>query len=349
MKISILLPYKENFSTEYAGAVSLLLKDIIPLSKYKKFINIFGSTSFKKDILKKKYINLKINNFFFQSKTNSYIKKFIEYENKKKSDLIEIHNRPIYVNKIHKINKNLVLYFHNDPLQSKGSKSINDRINLLKKTKKIIFISKWVKNRFLKGIKKKYLVKNKFDVIQHSTNKKKVDFKKKCKIILFVGRLNKSKGYDIFGKSILNILNKYPDWKSVVIGDEPRENLIFKHKNLKVLGFQKFNIVSNWFLKSDICVVCSRWEEPFGRTALEASSSGCAVIVTNKGGLPEASPKAIKLKNLTINNIQNSLLKLINNKNFKKSLQRKIYNNFYLTNKYISNKVDTYRSILIKE
>ena len=29
MKISILLPYKENFSSEYAGAVSLQLKDTI--------------------------------------------------------------------------------------------------------------------------------------------------------------------------------------------------------------------------------------------------------------------------------------------------------------------------------
>ena len=344
MKISILLPYKENFSTDYAGAVSLLLKDIIPLSKYKKFINIYGSTHFKKNILKKKYINLKLNNFFLQSKSNSYIKKFIEHENKKKSDIIEIHNRPIYVNKLYKVNKNLVLYFHNDPLQSKGSISINERINLLEKTKKIIFISKWVKNRFTKGINKKYLLKYKFDIIHHSTNKKKVDFKKKEKIILFVGRLNKSKGYDIFGKVLLNVLKKFPDWRSVVIGDEPRESLIFNHKNLIILGFKKYNIVSKWFLKSDICVVCSRWEEPFGRTALEASS-----IVTKRGGLPEASPRAIKLKNLTINNVQKSLFQLIKNEKFKKSLQRKIYNNFYLTNKYVSNKVDEYRSVLLNK
>jgi len=112
--------------------------------------------------------------------------------------------------------------------------------------------------------------------------------------------------------------------------------------------FKKNNIVSKWFLKSEICVVCSRWQEPFGRTALEASSSGCAVIVTKKGGLPEASPKAIKLKNLTVSNLQKKLFKLIQNKKFKKSLQSKIYNNFYLTNEYISNKVDEYRSFLIK-
>ncbi len=36
MKISILLPYKENFSPSYPGAVSLFVKDTAALSKYKK-------------------------------------------------------------------------------------------------------------------------------------------------------------------------------------------------------------------------------------------------------------------------------------------------------------------------
>ena len=36
MKISILLPYKENFSPTYAGAVSLFVKDTVNLSKFKK-------------------------------------------------------------------------------------------------------------------------------------------------------------------------------------------------------------------------------------------------------------------------------------------------------------------------
>ena len=36
MKISILLPYKENFSPTYAGAVSLFVKDTVKLSEFKK-------------------------------------------------------------------------------------------------------------------------------------------------------------------------------------------------------------------------------------------------------------------------------------------------------------------------
>ena len=48
MKISILLPYKENFSPIYAGAVSLFVKDTTRISKFKKNITIFGSTNLKK-------------------------------------------------------------------------------------------------------------------------------------------------------------------------------------------------------------------------------------------------------------------------------------------------------------
>ena len=48
MKISILLPYKENFSPKYPGAVSLFVKDTSITSKYKNSVKIFGNTNYKK-------------------------------------------------------------------------------------------------------------------------------------------------------------------------------------------------------------------------------------------------------------------------------------------------------------
>ena len=58
MKISILLPYKENFSPIYAGAVSLFVKDTVKISKYKNNITIYGNTNLKKIYNLKKRINL---------------------------------------------------------------------------------------------------------------------------------------------------------------------------------------------------------------------------------------------------------------------------------------------------
>ncbi len=347
MKISVLLPYKENFSPNYPGAVSLFLKDTIPLSKFKKNIKVYGHTNFKKKLLKN-YENLKFKKFFFKSSSKSYIKKFLEHEKTKKSKLIEVHNRPNYINELYKYNQNLVLYFHNDPLKMKKSISLEDRKQILEKTLLVIFNSKWSRNQFKKGLKMNDF-KNKLKVIYQSTNKKKIDFKNKKNIIIFVGRLNSSKGYDLFGNAVLNILNKYPKWSAIIIGDEPREKIIFNHKRFKVLGFKNNNIVTKWFKKAQISVTCSRINEPFGRTALEASSTGCAVIISNKGGLPEASPNAIKLKNLTIKNLQNKIEKLIKNKKFKNYIQKKIYNSFSLSNKLISKNIDDYRFKLFKD
>ena len=66
LKISILLPYKENFSPDYPGAVSIYVKDTTKASKFKNTIFIYGSTNYKKKLLKN-YINLPFNKEIFQS------------------------------------------------------------------------------------------------------------------------------------------------------------------------------------------------------------------------------------------------------------------------------------------
>jgi glycosyltransferase involved in cell wall biosynthesis len=347
MKISILLPYKENFSSLYAGAISIFLKDIISKSKYKKKITVFGHTQLKKKLLPK-YINLNFKKSFFKSSSKSYLDKFIENEIKNKSDIIEVHNRPKYINKLSKFFNNLVLFFHNDPLDMENSKSKTDRIQLLNKTKKIIFNSKWTKSRFLLNLKLNKFQKEKIQIIHQSTNKVKISLNNKQNNIIFVGRLNKSKGFDIFGKTIIKILDKYNNWNATVIGDEPREKYFFKHKNLSILGFKKHEFTLKALAKSSICVVCSRWEEPFGRIALEASSRGCAVIITNKGGLREAATNPLVINNLNEKTLYNSINRLISNNDLRKKLQKKSLDNFYLTNEFISKKIDTYRKEIVK-
>ena len=77
MKISILLPYKENFSPTYPGAVSLFIKDTSKISKFKKNIIIFGNTKYDKKF-KIKYFNLKLEKETLKSQSKSYVKEFIK-------------------------------------------------------------------------------------------------------------------------------------------------------------------------------------------------------------------------------------------------------------------------------
>ena len=343
MKISILLPYKENFSSNYAGAVSLFVKDTSLNSKYKKSIYVYGNMSYSKPFLKN-YININLNKSVFQRNSKNYVSKFLEQEKENNSDIIEIHNRPNYIRYLENIkNKKIILYFHNDPLSMNGSKTVSDRLYLLNNIDKILFNSKWSQKRFFINIDNEDLLKQKTSVCYQSTSRVSVNFSKKKKLISFIGKLNRAKGYDLFGDAIIKILNKYNDWKAIVIGDEPREKINFKHQNLKNIGFASHNFVLEKLKEVSISVVCSRWEEPFGRTSLEAASRGSAVIISNKGGLPETSKSAIILPYLNSQNIFKTIENLILNSNKLKKVQKQNYKDFEFNHKFISELIDNVR------
>ena len=208
MKISVLLPYKENFSPEYPGAVSLFVYETTKISKFKKDITVFGNTNFKKTF-NLKYVNIDLRKNLFSSQTKNYVKKFIKLEKKNDSTIIEIHNRPSYIQILSKEIKRKIftLYFHNDPLSMDGSQTIQERKNLLKTCYKIIFNSSWSKKRFLEGLENKFVNSDKLLIFHQSASKGSINLiNKKEKWITFVGKLNKAKGYDVFASSIKKFL-----------------------------------------------------------------------------------------------------------------------------------------------
>ena len=176
MRISILLPYKENFASNKAGAVSLFVNDITNESNYKKNIKIFGNTVYRK-YLSSNYINLTFEKNVFFSSNNQYVKSFINYKGTLDSDLIEVHNRPNYIKIIKKkYNNRIFLYFHNDPLQMSGSKEIYERLDLINSVDKIIFNSEWSRSRFFINLDNKRDLIKKTYVCFQSSSKIKINF-----------------------------------------------------------------------------------------------------------------------------------------------------------------------------
>tara|TARA_B100001173_G_scaffold286749_1_gene274636 strand:- start:897 stop:3014 length:2118 start_codon:yes stop_codon:yes gene_type:complete len=320
LKIATILPYKENYTFKKAQAAAIWVCDFFKFSKFKNNNFIFGNTN-GTDYLTKNYINISINNLKskFSSSTNEYCKNFIKKNKNSNFDIIEIHNRPLVFNILKKeINSKYIMYFHNDPLSMNGSKTANERLKLLDEINKIIFVSKWVQNRYFENLDKKLI--NKTEVVYPSIHKENKLYKKDKKIT-FVGKLNESKGYDIYKDAVVKILNEFDDWKAYSIGDENRSRPIINHPNHFELGFLKHKKVLDFLNKSEIAVVPSRWEEPFGRTALESSSRACATIISNRGGLPETTDHCIVLKKLTPNELYIKLKKLITNEKYRKKLQ----------------------------
>ena len=325
-KIFIILPHKDQFIKNYAGSASIWVKDFFKNSRYKQKIRIFGSTINTKNVfIRKNYINIPITKIKFSSKSKFYINKVLKYCVNERPGLIEIHNRPSYLLNLSKEydKTKYILVIHNDPLNLKGSISLQERKHLLNLCHKIYFVSSWVEEKFFTGIDKNFYTN--FQTVYPSIERIK-KFPIKSNIIIFSGKLNAAKGFDKFAKAIIKVLNKYKKWKSIIIGDEPREKYNFKHKRLIFTGWISQEKVLDLYKKSSITVVPSLWEEPFGRSSLEAGSRGNAVIISKKGGLPETIDNPIFLKNVSSTSIFDEINYLIKNKKLLKNIQLTSFN-----------------------
>ena len=318
-KIAILLPYKEKYTAKDAAAASIWVKDYLNGSRLKKETLVFGDLEKNKKPITKNFINLDISKINFR-KNYSYTKKFYKLYEKYNFEIVEIHNRPeslVYLLK-RKMNCKFIFVYHNNPQDLRYSKSIDERLFILNNCHQIYFVSRWVMNKFFEGLPYNY--KNNCEILYPAIKRLK-KFPKKQKIIIFTGKLNTSKGYDIFGKAALKILHKFKDWKVYAIGNERREVHSFNHKNYKILNWLPHNKILNFYKKSSISVVCSRWQEPFGRTAMESAAYGCATITSDRGGLKETFNANLILKNLNYLSLEKIINKIILNKKYLKKIQ----------------------------
>jgi glycosyltransferase involved in cell wall biosynthesis len=311
MNINIILPYKETYSEKLAGAVSLLIAEVKKRSKFKKKIKIFGSLNLKKP-LTKDYINCDLSKkpfYYIFGRTSYYLENINKKVSKKKS-IIEIHNRPQAANFFLNNNNNnkIILYYHNDPLTLRGSKYVYQRIYLLKNLDKIIFVSEWTKRQFFKDLSVKDSEKC-LVIYPGTTIVKKIPKKKNS--IIFAGKLNESKGYNIFTNIISEILKKNKSWSCDIVGDDPRHYDRIEHPKIHYQGWLSYKKTMEFFEKSKIAVIPSTWSEPLGRTAIEAASRGCVSIISKKGGLIETNRHGLFLNYVTKEELYNKLNKII--------------------------------------
>tara|TARA_B100000029_G_scaffold116215_1_gene108983 strand:+ start:2027 stop:4132 length:2106 start_codon:yes stop_codon:yes gene_type:complete len=346
-RISILLPYKEKYTLKDAAAASIWVKDYLKKSKLNNQTVVFGNLSGNKKPLTKNFVNINLTGIKFK-KNYFYTRKFLEYFNKHKFEVVEIHNRPeslIYLLK-KKLNTKFIFVYHNNPQDLRYSKTVSERLYIANNCDQIFFVSKWVMNKFFEGLPFNY--KNNCEILYPAINQIK-SFPKKKKIIIFTGKLNTSKGYDLFGKTVIKILDKFKNWKAYAIGNERRETHNFVHKNFKIFDWLPHEKILNFYKKSSISVVCSRWQEPFGRTAMESAAYGCATITTNRGGLKETFNNNLILNNLNTSSLENLLLKVLKNKNLLKKIQLDNFNNVLHKIDFLTYKIDTLKKSFLNK
>jgi glycosyltransferase involved in cell wall biosynthesis len=120
------------------------------------------------------------------------------------------------------------------------------------------------------------------------------------KVILFVGRLSKTKGPDVLIKAVEQISKTHKDVVLVIIGSKwfHNEQLDEYGASLRVLakslgdrviftGFVPPSEIPVHYLLGDIFVCSSQWQEPLARVHFEAMGAGLPIITTNRGGNAE--------------------------------------------------------------
>jgi glycosyltransferase involved in cell wall biosynthesis len=311
---AIILPNKEKFSKNESGAASIFVKDSLKPKDYKSYI-IYGNSKNNEKKYKKIFVNANQKNKLLSNYL--YIKKFISKFKNKNITLFEIHNRPEYVINLKKNfpSAKFIIFYHNDPTKLRGSKILSQR-KFLNNNCTNVFLSNYIKNCFYKDFST--YKKNNFILYPgvRTGNFKKMQ---KKKLIVFCGKLNESKGYDIFIKtaSIVKKNKKFKDWKFISIGSEKRR-IIKKNSYVKEFGQISNSKILKIYEKSSIAIAPSTWDEPLGRLPLEANSRGCFVISSNKGGLPESNPHGMIIDDIDEYKISKALSKLCFSSNLKK-------------------------------
>jgi glycosyltransferase involved in cell wall biosynthesis len=147
------------------------------------------------------------------------------------------------------------------------------------------------------------------------------------KKIVFLGRLVHCKGADLLITAFSQIRS---DWHLSIIGMGPQlDSLRFLVEKLGIdktvtfYGPQKGESLVNLLNESEVMVVPSIWKEPFGVVALEGIACGCAVLVSDGGGLIDAIGLAgLTFKSNDIDDLTSKLSLLINDNSLRKDLQQ---------------------------
>jgi glycosyltransferase involved in cell wall biosynthesis len=117
---------------------------------------------------------------------------------------------------------------------------------------------------------------------EYSTARKPADSRK---IVAFVGRFDRQKGFDVF----IEVMRRLPsEARGIVIGssivNSPEEYDI--PENVELLGWQPRERVLELYRQADLLFMPSRWEG-FPLVPLEAMQAGLAVFSSRAGGLQD--------------------------------------------------------------
>lgn len=182
----------------------------------------------------------------------------------------------------------------------------------LKKIENVIAISDFSLKILEKSLSSNINIIRINNPIKYSQNEKIIDVSQN-KYYLYVGRVSKEKGVDLFCEALTDL-----ELPGIVVGNgDQREMLMKQYPNIKFVGWKNSDEVKEYMKNAKCLIMPSRWYEGAPLTNLEALEVGLPALVSEKCAASDVS-------NLKYNTGDTFSLNLLDLKNKIKNLNIKI-------------------------
>ena len=152
----------------------------------------------------------------------------------------------------------------------------NKIVKLNRKLENVITISDFSEKILKQTLGKDIKITRIYNPIDIDVDKEKIDLTKN-NYYLYVGRVSKEKGVDLFCKAIGNL-----DLKGIVVGDgDEKERLKKQYPDIQFTGWKSKDEVKQYMKHAKALIFPSRWYEAAPLTPLEAAQYGIPTLVSN--------------------------------------------------------------------
>lgn len=193
----------------------------------------------------------------------------------------------------------------------------NKIVKLNDKLSDVISISEFSENILKETLNPKIKIHRVYNPIDLDNNAEEIDYTQN-EYFLYVGRISKEKGVDIFCEAITN-----SKLKGIVVGDgDERKELEKEYPNITFTGWKNSDEVKEYMKRAKALVFPSRWYEAAPLTPLEAMQYGIPVISSDcNASIDYINKKNGEIFNIGKNNLVNVLLNFDNE--YKPSVDKK--------------------------
>lgn len=284
MKIAIIMPRRMNFSPKSATSIDLCVHDYVLASKYRDAVTIYAMP------VDAPYADMSVK--FFSDQAD-----LLRQLDNDKPDLIFAQQHLPTATK-------LAARYRHTPVLMQAHNFQKPPRNFFKRWYKTIFYRRlaglvMVSHALVNGFRATYpglslplfAAPNGLDLSVWQPQAQRVQE------VLFVGRLVDEKGVFETAGAVAKLLPSYPGWRARFIvstkdnisGNRERlEQLVAPLGDQAIVDYDRpFAEVKGAMERAEIAVVPSIYQEPFGRTAIEAFAGGAALVSSTRGGLDE--------------------------------------------------------------